>query len=69
MILLIYSASKLVIIERNYLFLLLTIFLPILLAIFLVKNYLISAAAIFALGFFKNSFLHSVEQNPKTIFS
>ncbi|MEY4050129.1 MAG: hypothetical protein RL262_963 [Bacteroidota bacterium] len=65
MILLIYSASKLVIIERNDLFLLLTIFLPIL----LVKNYLSSAAAILALGFFKNSFLHSVEQNPKTSFS
>ena len=65
MILLIYSASKLVIIERNYLFLLLTIFLPIL----LVKNYLSSAAAKFSFGFFKNSFLHSVEQNPKTSFS
>jgi len=65
MILLIYSASKLVIIERNYLFLFLLILLPIL----LVKNYLTSAAAIFAFGFFKNSFLHSVEQNPNTRFS
>lgn len=65
MILLIYSASKLVIIEINYLFISIIILLPIL----LVKNYLSSAAAIFAFGFFKNSFLHSVEQNPKTSFS
>jgi hypothetical protein len=36
---------------------------------FFSQTYLISAAAKFAFGFFKNSFLHSTEQNPKTFFS